>query len=100
MSAQASQRSGHATSTSSAGASSERGSASFCVATVHVVLPYGLTGTFGWTMMRWGGVGSQSSRVRCCSAVFEEGEEANTDERTGITRIRPRDINVICWRFK
>jgi RNA polymerase-associated protein LEO1 len=32
--------------------------------------------------------------------TFEEGEEAITDERTGITKIRPRDINVIRWRFK
>jgi hypothetical protein len=31
---------------------------------------------------------------------FEEGYEELLDERTGNIKIRPRDINVIRWRFK
>eukprot|EP00882_Tetradesmus_deserticola_P006046 GHRQ01006364.1.p1 GENE.GHRQ01006364.1~~GHRQ01006364.1.p1 ORF type:complete len:409 (+),score=168.08 GHRQ01006364.1:282-1508(+) len=32
--------------------------------------------------------------------AFEEGVEELIDERTGVVRVRPRDINVIRWRFK
>jgi hypothetical protein len=31
---------------------------------------------------------------------FEEGVEEIVDERTGKVTVRPRDINVIRWRFK
>jgi hypothetical protein len=34
------------------------------------------------------------------AAWFEEGKKAITDEHRGTTKIRPRDIHVIRWRFK
>lgn len=33
-------------------------------------------------------------------ATFEEGVEEYVDERTGQVRVRPRDINVIRWRYR